>query len=606
MKGIDETQGAQSFLRFLSDLRVTALLTVESPVEEVESAERLLARGEIRLFRWELEGRTVRAIGVEKFRGSAHDNRLHPYRISPSGLDVDLNTTISRDTRRVIDPSDAPGSKLGIVEVSPRPLELNLLLSDVRDLAALGIDVKPAEAEIAAGSAAQAGKIDEVAIHFIRARAVISELAQHWNPRDAASIGASQTTAADRVARIASEGADLRASGAPPRLLESWDVGPRSGEVTTLPPEPAQALPRRPEPPSTSTLEPSVLPEPSLVASPPPPPPPPPPDGKVVTTGFGFNANPWTSAASATPASAAASPHHGTGARYAESRAVVSATIPKTPSPRPSSTIVPAAQPPLPGPTAPSSGPPVLPPPAATEAPPEPPILPKTVPAGVHGDRPGPAEAKFVLPSRTSLGRYEGGPLGRSMFPLRSVLKPRHGTEPGPTIAPVPPPSSPRKEVATRAERAARREKPPVALPSTPTEPGPTPVATVEPAQVLTSSTPQISSLVPTGDPTPVPLEVVPATRPKRGARRSSKTTAAAATEGSPKPRRRTASRRSAPPVTGAAAGTPPPDLANPPGSTESASKEPIAEPSARSDGTTPAPSGQDGASPAAKEDEPK
>ena len=86
MKGIDETQGAQSFLRFLSDLRVTALLTVESPVEEVESAERLLARGEIRLFRWELEGRTVRAIGVEKFRGSAHDNRLHPYRISPSGL----------------------------------------------------------------------------------------------------------------------------------------------------------------------------------------------------------------------------------------------------------------------------------------------------------------------------------------------------------------------------------------------------------------------------------------------------------------------------------------------------------------------------------------
>ena len=65
-------------------------------------------------------------------------------------------------------------------------------------------------------------------------------------------------------------------------------------------------------------------------------------------------------------------------------------------------------------------------------------------------------------------------------------------------------------------------EKPPVALPSTPTEPGPTPVATVEPAQVLTSSTPQISSLVPTGrfDPE-VLLEVVPATRPKRGARRS-------------------------------------------------------------------------------------
>jgi KaiC/GvpD/RAD55 family RecA-like ATPase len=96
MKGFDEDAGAQTFLRFLSDLQVTTFLTVESPLENVDTTERTLARGEIRLFRWESHGSTVRAIGVEKFRGSAHDVRLHPYRIGPAGLDVDIGVTVSR------------------------------------------------------------------------------------------------------------------------------------------------------------------------------------------------------------------------------------------------------------------------------------------------------------------------------------------------------------------------------------------------------------------------------------------------------------------------------------------------------------------------------
>jgi KaiC/GvpD/RAD55 family RecA-like ATPase len=96
MKGLDEEAGAQSFLRFLSDLQITTLLTVETPIEDADSAERTLARGEIRLFRWERNGSTVRAIGIEKFRGSSHDVRLHPYRIGPVGLDIDVALTFSR------------------------------------------------------------------------------------------------------------------------------------------------------------------------------------------------------------------------------------------------------------------------------------------------------------------------------------------------------------------------------------------------------------------------------------------------------------------------------------------------------------------------------
>jgi circadian clock protein KaiC len=95
MKGMDEVGGAQAFLRFLSDLDVTSFLTIESPADESSSTTQMLARGEVRLIRWETDRKTVRAVGIEKLRGSAHDQTLHPYRIGPTGLDIDLGHTIS-------------------------------------------------------------------------------------------------------------------------------------------------------------------------------------------------------------------------------------------------------------------------------------------------------------------------------------------------------------------------------------------------------------------------------------------------------------------------------------------------------------------------------
>jgi len=96
MKGIDETAAAQTFLRFLSDLDVTTLLIVESPSDDGNQSTRVLARGEVRLFRWETNRNTVRAVGIEKFRGGPHDTRLHPYRIGPTGIDIDVARTVSR------------------------------------------------------------------------------------------------------------------------------------------------------------------------------------------------------------------------------------------------------------------------------------------------------------------------------------------------------------------------------------------------------------------------------------------------------------------------------------------------------------------------------
>ena len=156
MKGFDPVGGAQTFLRFLSDLRVTTILTVESPLEDLETPERALARGEIRLFRWEHENMTVRAIGVEKFRGSSHDVRLHPYRIGPHGIDINLEQTISRDTRQIVEPTPPV---FAVEMPSPIPIEevvspVDPLGEEVRDLLLAGADVGPIRGEIEAALAA--------------------------------------------------------------------------------------------------------------------------------------------------------------------------------------------------------------------------------------------------------------------------------------------------------------------------------------------------------------------------------------------------------------------------------------------------------------------
>lgn len=71
----------QSFLRFLSESKVTSLLTVETPENYGLTPEIFLARGEIRLNKtWE-KGQIKRWISVEKIRGSEHEEKVYPIEI---------------------------------------------------------------------------------------------------------------------------------------------------------------------------------------------------------------------------------------------------------------------------------------------------------------------------------------------------------------------------------------------------------------------------------------------------------------------------------------------------------------------------------------------
>jgi KaiC/GvpD/RAD55 family RecA-like ATPase len=84
----EENSSMMSFLRLLSDLEVTSLLTLHLPEVSKPEVEVHVARGEIRLHKW-IDGRgLVRGITIEKFRGSSHDHRLRFIRITQEGVVV--------------------------------------------------------------------------------------------------------------------------------------------------------------------------------------------------------------------------------------------------------------------------------------------------------------------------------------------------------------------------------------------------------------------------------------------------------------------------------------------------------------------------------------
>lgn len=84
----EENSSMMSFLRLLSDLEVTSLLTLHLPEVSKPDVEVHVARGEIRLHKW-IDGRgLVRGVTIEKYRGSSHDHRLRFMRITSEGVVV--------------------------------------------------------------------------------------------------------------------------------------------------------------------------------------------------------------------------------------------------------------------------------------------------------------------------------------------------------------------------------------------------------------------------------------------------------------------------------------------------------------------------------------
>jgi circadian clock protein KaiC len=114
----EQSTTLMSFFRMLSDLGVTALLTVQLPEISKPNVESHVSRGEIRLHKW-IDGRgMVRGVTIEKYRGSSHDSRLRLMKITDQGIVIKQMTEDERpdvlepepetQTEHAVTPADEP------------------------------------------------------------------------------------------------------------------------------------------------------------------------------------------------------------------------------------------------------------------------------------------------------------------------------------------------------------------------------------------------------------------------------------------------------------------------------------------------------------------
>lgn len=97
----EEYATVQSFFRLMSDLGVTTILTVQTPEVSKPDAESHMSRGEIKLHKW-FDGKGMqRGVTIEKYRGSAHDQRMRPFKITSDGIDFRASVTHKKDAKQV-------------------------------------------------------------------------------------------------------------------------------------------------------------------------------------------------------------------------------------------------------------------------------------------------------------------------------------------------------------------------------------------------------------------------------------------------------------------------------------------------------------------------
>ena len=76
-----------SIMKMLTEMRCTSLIICET-TDNTPSMESYLARGVIRLYTTTTAGEKIRAIGIEKMRGTSFDEHIRPFTITNEGISV--------------------------------------------------------------------------------------------------------------------------------------------------------------------------------------------------------------------------------------------------------------------------------------------------------------------------------------------------------------------------------------------------------------------------------------------------------------------------------------------------------------------------------------
>jgi len=114
----EENASLISFLRVLADLGVTCMVTVQLPEIAKVDVEAHMARGEIRLHKW-FDGRgLMRGVTIEKYRGSPHDNRLRPMKITDDGITI---KSMASEKLEAATEDEKPGVQAAAADAEPEP-----------------------------------------------------------------------------------------------------------------------------------------------------------------------------------------------------------------------------------------------------------------------------------------------------------------------------------------------------------------------------------------------------------------------------------------------------------------------------------------------------
>jgi len=88
---IERQNAILDLMEAITELDITSLMTTElraTSLERQVQAEEFLSHGVLIFHRFTENGRTIRAVQIEKMRGIAHDHELRPYKIQKNGIEI--------------------------------------------------------------------------------------------------------------------------------------------------------------------------------------------------------------------------------------------------------------------------------------------------------------------------------------------------------------------------------------------------------------------------------------------------------------------------------------------------------------------------------------
>ncbi|MGC8725365.1 MAG: RAD55 family ATPase, partial [Thermoplasmata archaeon] len=142
MEGVNPEIGIQSFIRFLSELNATSLILADVPKIDYHNPELMLGRGQIRMHKFYSNSEMKYAIWIEKFKGSEFDPYIHYYRLTSSGIEVDLNSKVIIKEEAVVPPITEKYEGPTIEESALKTAisrNLSGLIEDLKDATEVGI-----------------------------------------------------------------------------------------------------------------------------------------------------------------------------------------------------------------------------------------------------------------------------------------------------------------------------------------------------------------------------------------------------------------------------------------------------------------------------------